>query len=279
MLAWLTHGGFVRHIFLYTADRIDLSRAWQLTSSWLLAYPVFVALTLVAVAASWRWLRAEHGVGGLASLVAAIRRDDRAAVIAFLSLYLAATSLMLIAAGKTGSSRNYFIEWMCCWCAWIGLLVAAPCTGVQSPRRLATIGPLLVPACLLLQIWPIPAALGQLARAQFSTTHADASAALLTRARGLRGPILSDDMVMLLQSGREVPLDQCVLLELSQVGVWHERLLVDLLERKFFAAVVTAYGPGDPTFNGRYLPATQAAMLQSYPRIENYGDYRLRLPP
>ncbi len=278
VLAWMTHGGFVRHIFLYTADRVDLGRAWTLTSSWLLAYAILAILTLVSAAASWRWLRAERGVRGAGSLAAAIRSDDRAAVIAFLTLYLAVTSLMLVAAGKTGSSRNYFIEWMCCWCAWIGMLVAGPRTSGPGVQRMGAIGPLLVPACLLLQIWPLPGALSQLRRDQFSAEHASASAALLARARGLHGPILSDDMVMLLQSGREVPLDQCVLLELSQVGVWHEQLLVDLLQKKFFAAVVTAYGPGDPTFNGRYLPATQAAMLRSYPRLENFGDYRLRLP-
>ena len=278
-LAWVTHGGFVRHIFLYTADRVDLARAWALTSSWLLAYPVLALLALAALAASWLRLRAGHGVRGLRDLAAAIRGDERAAFTVFLSLYLLATSCMLVAAGKTGSSRNYFIEWMCCWCAWIGVLVAAPRTSSLTSQRFGRIAPLLIPACLLLQIWPLPGALGQLRRDQFSAAHASASAALLARARGLHGPILSDDMVMLLQSGHEVPLDQCVLLELSQVGMWREQLLVDLLTQGFFAAVVTAYGPGDPTFNGRYLPATQAAMLQSYPRVEDFGDYRLRLPP
>ncbi len=279
VLAWLTRGGFIRHIFLYTADRVDLARAWSLTSSWLLAYPVLAMLALVGVAVSWRWLLGAHGVASVRSLAAAIRRDDRAALVAFLTLYLLATSAMLVAAGKIGSSRNYFIEWMCCWCAWIGVLVAAPHARRFVPPHLRAACALLIPACLLLQLWPLPGALAQLRRDQFSAEHAGASAALLARARGLHGPILSDDMVMLLQSGREVPLDQCVLLELSQVGVWHENLLVDLLAHRFFAAVVTAYGPGDPTFNGRYLPATQAAMLRSYPRVEVFGDYRLRLPP
>jgi hypothetical protein len=113
---------------------------------------------------------------------------------------------------------------------------------------------------------------------QFSAAHYAASAALLARLRGLPpGPVLSDDMVALLQSGREVGAEPGILLELAQTGLWDEQLLVGMLERHDFRAVVTAYDPGDPTFDARYLPRTRAAMLANYPVVERYGDYRLRL--
>jgi hypothetical protein len=42
--------------------------------------------------------------------------------------------------------------------------------------------------------------------------------------------------------------------------------------------VITAYDPGDPTFDSRYLPRSRDALLAAYPHVERYGDYRLRLP-
>jgi hypothetical protein len=50
------------------------------------------------------------------------------------------------------------------------------------------------------------------------------------------------------------------------------------LNAHYFGAVITAYDPGDPTFDARYLPRTQAALLADYPHVQRFGDYRLRLP-
>ncbi len=94
----------------------------------------------------------------------------------------------------------------------------------------------------------------------------------------LNGPILSDDMVMLVRSGREVPLEPGVMHELARAGLWDERKLMDLIEEHRFAAIVTAYDPGVPTFDERYLPATRSAIIRAYPKVETYGDYRMRLP-
>ena len=275
-LSWLTHGGFVRHIFLYTADHVDAARALRQTIVWLQAYPIDFGLVILSVAVLLRWLIVQQRVRSPSSLASAIRRNDQAAAAGFLIPYLLVTTCTLVAAGKTGASRNYFIEWMAGWCALIGVLVggyaaAQPCYRPGLMR-------ILLPLSLLLQLCPLPAAITRLTREQFSPAHAEAAAALLARSRLVRGPILSDDMVMVVQSGREVGLDPCVLMVLARTGVWGEGRLVDMLRKQAFAAVVTAYGPGDPTFDDRYLPATQTAMLNSYPRIERFGDYRMRLP-
>jgi hypothetical protein len=84
-------------------------------------------------------------------------------------------------------------------------------------------------------------------------------------------------MVLTIEAGREVGPEPGILLELARRGAWDERLLTDKLREHYFGAVITAYDPGDPTFDARYLPATQAAMLAAYPHVEKYGDYRLRL--
>lgn len=281
-LAWRTHGGFVRHVFLYTVDRVNLPAAWRLTSEWLLAYPVLAALVPVAVVAAWRHAGTSRPWPGARAFVERIRADAWTASLAILTIYLALTTLMLVAAGKIGSSRNYFLEWMALWCVWIGLLAAmaaqARARQAASTRRGWAMAALALPFLLAIQCLPIPAAIDTLRAQQFSPVRRAQAAALRARLAQLPGLVLSDDMVALMQSGHEVAIEQGILHELAVAGLWNERTLVDLLRAHRFAALVTAYDPGDPTFDARYLPGTRAAMLADYPVVERYGDYRLRLP-
>jgi hypothetical protein len=65
---------------------------------------------------------------------------------------------------------------------------------------------------------------------------------------------------------------------LSGLGVWDEQRLIRRLDTHYFGAVITAYDPGDPTFDARYPPAAKDALLRDYPQVQRFGDYRLRLP-
>ncbi len=181
---------------------------------------------------------------------------------------------MLIAVGKTGSSYNYFIEWMFCWCLWLGWLTFQILSHLPARRILAVA----MPALLLLQMVPVERGVRTMGTEQFSAQRRADWGALLARVRAIPGPLLSDDMVLTIEAGREVGLEPGVLLELSRMGLWDERRLTERLHAHYFGAVITAYDPGDPTFDARYLPATQAALLAAYPHVEKYGDYRLRLP-
>jgi hypothetical protein len=243
--SWATDGRFLQHIIAYAADTADPIVAFKQTGLWLAAYPLDAGLTLVAVIVLWR-----QDAVRPKELVRAIRSDEGVAWRVFLTIYLLLTTIMLITVGKIGSSRNYFIEWMCCWCLWLGCL-AATAMGRPGALRYA------MPALLL-------------RRADWG--------ALLARVRGVPGPLLSDDMVLTLQAGRPVEMEPGILLEMARMGRWDEQRLIDKLNAHYFGAVITAYDPGDPTFDARYLPRTQAALLADYPHVQRFGDYRLRLP-
>jgi hypothetical protein len=163
---------------------------------------------------------------------------------------------------------------MCCWCLWIGWLAGFVLSRPDARKALS----LLLPALILLQLVPVTHGMSGMRAEQFSQQRRADWGALLARVRGIQGPLLSDDMVLTIEAGREVGLEPGVLLELARLGVWDERRLIERLRGHYFGAVITAYDPGDPTFDARYLPATQAALLAAYPRVERYGDYRLRLP-
>jgi hypothetical protein len=263
-----TAGRFLKHILIYTAGAIDFREAARQTALWLAAYPVDSALVVTAVIIAWR----HAGTNG--NLLRRLRHDDSLAYLGFLTAYLALTTLMLVAAGKTGASRNYFIEWMCCWCLWLGWLTAYALSRASRGGMLRW----LMPVLLTLQLAPVLAGIITLQTQAFSAQRRADWGALLARAKAIPGPLLSDDMVTTIKAGREVTLEPCVLMVLSRLGFYDEQALIDRLRGHYFAAVITAYDPGDPTFDSRYLPRSREALLAAYPHVERYGDYRLRLP-
>jgi hypothetical protein len=272
-LQWETEGRFLLHIVDYAADKVDPISALRQIAQWAEAYAIDVGCTLAAVLTVWAgFLRRHRGLRPRRAL-RLIQHHEEFAWLVFLSLYLLLTSAMLISAGKTGASRNYFLEWMCCWCLWIGWLA-----GLVIERGAAwRLANLLMPAVLLVQLVPVAAGMRTMQTEQFSQARRADWGALLERVKRIPGPLLSDDMVLTIEAGREVGPEPGILLELARRGVWDERLLTDKLRAHYFGAVITAYDPGDPTFDARYLPATQAAMQAAYPHVEKYGDYRLRL--
>ncbi len=268
LLEWQTDGRFLHHILGYTVEAPNMRLAVQETAHWLTAYAIYAVLTGAAVVVLWRQALRTHRPGGF---VRAVREDDRFAWLVFLSLYLVLTSVMLVAAGKTGASRNYFIEWLCCWCLWLGCLAGQPGAAPALVRWW-------LPGLVIVQLWPVLVGLNALRAEQFSAQRREDWGGLLARVRAIPGPLLSDDMVLTIEAGREVVLEPAVLHELSRAGLWDEQRLIDRLKTHYFGAVITAYDPGDPTFDARYLPRTQAALLSSYPHVQAFGDYRLRTP-
>jgi len=272
-LQWATQGRFLLHIVAYAADTIDPGSALRQFVQWVGAYPIDAGCTVAAAVTVWVHVRGRDRGLRAGGVIGAIRDHEDFAWLVCLSLYLALTTVMLITAGKTGSSRNYFLEWMCCWCLWIGWL-AGLVLARSATWRLAALA---MPGLLLLQLLPVSVGLRTMQTEQFSQRRRAEWGALLQRVKAIPGPLLSDDMVLTIQAGREVGPEPGILLELARRRVWDERLLIDKLRAHYFGAVITAYDPGDPTFDARYLPATQAALLAAYPHVERFGDYRLRL--
>jgi len=276
-----TGGGFVRHVFVYNLNRFDLNVAVDATWMWLRVYGVYAELISLALLRRWRLLRPEWQ--RLAGVVHLIRCNDQAAWSAIMVAYLVLATASLTTAGKSGAAANYFLEWFSVGCIWLGIQIAQ---GLTAARQQATQRPLLgriaaavlVPLALLAQQVVQPSLVPRLHAALIGPANLRAGSAMLELLRGLRGPVLSDDMVLLLRAGKQVPLEPAIFAELAATGRWPEDRLLDLLTNHTFAAVITVGDPGDTLFDARYLPRTQAAILGQYPSVGAYGDYRVRLP-
>ena len=198
LLTWLTGGGFIRHLLFYNLNRFSLASAVaSVFEEWPQA--LFLALALGGLLAGWRG-----------------KTPDRRRLLV-LTLWLGFATAMLATLGKSGAKLNYMIDWMCIWSVLIGILVtsvlgsllASEPASVWSSRSMLA---LLVPVALLAQVSVMPTA-----RDYYGTDPEQRRqlVALAARLKTIPGPVLSDDMVLLIKSGKPVPWEPAIFAELA----------------------------------------------------------------
>jgi hypothetical protein len=265
-LEWVTAGGFLRHIISYNIN--TWSFALVLTRlRFQVSYAVLLAVAIVGLAALW------------------LRRGDRtdgetskySILVPIVSVWLALGLIMMVATvGKTGSDVNYFIEPMCVCAVAAGLLIGLCWQAVVgSPGRRDM-------ALRLGLVFATLALVAVMAKRR-PTCYAVQSPALLAIQQNLvqeiakqDRPVLSEDMVLSLRAGREVPIELAIFHELAVMGQWDQRRLTDLIDSHAFAFLVTT--PDKIYTPLRYTPEVMAAIERAYPRVQTRGPYAVRYP-
>ena len=268
VLAIATDGGFLRHIFLYNINRFDPERLpWiRITAEGHLG---LIAAALVGAATQFPVLKA--------FIVKPSAASAGAAESAFLAAYLILTTIMLLLVAKSGSSGNYFIEWLVALCIYAGIALSYPIrraldAGAGSAAPFATI---LVPLALIAHAWTLPAAP---ISTDLMARRAVGLDILAERIRNSDRPVISDDMVILQRGGQPVLWEPAIFAELGANGVWDERPFIRMIEQRRFGFFVTHRDRGRRPFDERYNPAVAEAMARAYPRREKIAGLTLHLP-
>ena len=275
-LTWMTDGGFVRHIFMYNVNRLDLSRLANLASGVGAHLPLVL---LAAAGAVYGWQQVRWAAGGTVGLqsVRALKGDRIAFASLVLLTFLAIKTLMLPAILKSGSNHNYLIEWLSALAIFAGIamnhvLAAALGTASARPDRAPLLLALALPVALM------PLVLGW----EISRQHMDARAAeftsLVVRIAAAPKPVIADDMTLLIRAGRRVEWEPAIAAELAHTGVYDEAAFVRLIRAGEFAFFVTEDRMGTKAFNERYNDAVATAIKDLYPRQEDVGGDTLHLP-
>lgn len=271
----VTGGGFARHIILYNVNRFSLAAAFTTLHDIgaVQTYPIYLviaaavaALSLVRFAREWRRPAAVPGPEAAAppSLGPAV-----------FALYFLLATANLVALGKSGAWSNYLIPWMSSWALLIGVAAAHACSALVA-RPAQPLAALLLLVLLAPQVVAAPTLSGErrLIDPEFRREH-DELLAMIERANK---PVFSDDMTLLMETGREVPWEPSIISELSAKGLFDERQVVSLIEQHAFAFMVVWGEPGNPWFDARHSPAVTAAIEQNYPVDRKLAEHHVRLP-
>ena len=279
-LAWMTDGGFVRHVFLYNVNRIDLARIVDLAELIGEHLPL-VLLAAAGAFAGWRQLRqaAGHTVN-LTSLGAGLKVDRAALTVAMLLAFLAIKTLMLPTILKSGSNQNYLIEWLSAVAIFAGIAMR-PAIALtlgnslaRADRAALVVGLIglivVVPQVAAVRVWGMSK--------QEVAERASTLAPIVQRIASASKPVISDDMTLLIRAGRNVAFEPAIAAELAHTGTYDEAGFVRMIRAGDFAFFLTEGRAGAVPFDERYNAPVAAAIRDVYPRQEEIGRFVLHLP-
>ena len=265
-----TDGGFARHTILYNVNRFSIRMIF--VQIYRLGFmrtcaPVLVIAAAVTASAVVRVGRAPSG-----TRPRALRPAEAMSV-----LYFLLGTASLAALGKTGAYLNYALPFISGAALLTGFATAAAARTLTTGPSRAMLA-LTIVALLLVQALAAPSiGARELVDPAYRRQH-DAIVRMIERAKK---PVFSDDMVLLMQAGREVPWEPAIITELASKGLFDEGKIIKLIDAHAIAFMILEGQPGSEWFDSRHSPAVTAAILRNYP-VERRLDplpLRLRQPP
>ena len=208
-------------------------------------------------------------------------------------LFLLLSAAFCLNVGYEGGNTNYFVEFLAAASLASGLLLARLCASAHGPatpqaRRPVALCRLLVIVVtgllafqmLTLDLGPMPAAWQSIQRPIVRT----ARQAVLDAVKAADGPVLSDDMTLLVLSGKQLVFQPHVFSQLARTGRWDQGPLLRMLEAGEFDLLVLQFQidgdgyQGDALGRERFTHEMLELIGRRYEIVGRYGRYRLYRP-
>jgi hypothetical protein len=282
-LTWYTDGEFVRHLFVHNQNPYYVRHFLRLLVTNLddigiliglaLAVPV-MAIRASAVAAPGDWLRTLRGL------------DVQQRAKFCLLCYGLAAFVVTLTAGKIGANINYFLEWNVTCCVLAGIAIGELLRYMPA-HRMHTAG---IVALLMVGIYgvsqlPRTAAYVRFALGRDATLNARAVASkrALDEIAAASGPVLSEDMVLLMKANKEVPWEPAIMTQLAAMRTFDETPAIEKLQSRWFSLIVVkTLNVPIASYDGRHVFYTERirdAIEDAYePREDLGGGYTILRP-
>jgi len=213
-------------------------------------------------------------VTALAAWYAAL--DFRTRKGGFPPIYLAASSLTSLTAGKLGSTTNHFVEWMvaCCICAGLGYSLFLS----KHPARTRQMT-LLLSVSILAGIIA-----GNQSRLQPSRELAECGSAYQYVSNSPSSRVLSESLGPLLVAGKPILVsDPFVYDQFVKQRSWPDRRVEELLNERYFDLIVMSYDPSQMKthVSDVWLGPMGTAIERNYRSVRQFNcrDARVMLEP
>lgn len=196
--------------------------------------------------------------------------------ILIVAMYFWMSALIATATiSKQGASDNYFLEMdvVACWLT--GLFVAWLARRAPSkPRPAFVLVQVIVVFVLLLQCGNNFQSVAAIARSYQHPTI-DRSHDVVNFIKQLPGDVYSEDMIILMQAGKEVPAEPAIISALAEDGKWDESGFVQRIKNGEFSAIVIRWTLHNP---GRFREPIALAIEERYYLIDDFYPFKVYLP-
>lgn len=250
----VTHGEFYFHVVTVNHNFYSWKQTAAFLSDALVRYPIALAIALVfAISLVAETRRRRSTTGGWERPV--------------FGVYLLTSFLVSLTVGKLGAEVNYLIELMGVVCAAVAVAVAdgfAP--SPQASGGGAAASSIVLPALLLWQV----AGLSHRPAIEWveipDTQERQEMSQLLEMVRRTPGPVLSEDMTLLVLAGKPVEFQPFDMTQLAYMGLWDQRDFVHRIADEAFGLIILRFDVAAPSTLAytRFSPEMLAAIRTHY---------------
>ena len=270
LLVLATHGQVIRHLFLYNQNTFSLRRAIRLINDNIQLTLPLVALACACLFGPVIMLRERfHGLAWCLSGARLLNNTYRLALFTFAIHFVIRESYPHYWQGRCKRQLPFGMEYE--------RLYARRTTDGSPYMGLADYAPgffrcgsgVLLPLLMIAQ-QTVSAFRFVVPSASLRQENADNlrdSEELLQILRSAREPVMSENMTLLYQAGKQVPFEPAIVTQLAATGMWDETPLVDMIQRKAFS-VMLIHDIDDPD---RYSPAVARAIKENYEPGQEIG--------
>ncbi len=268
-----TNGYFVTNLFSYNRNPFTIG---QLIGSWTTHMArVFVipmtAASLVAISAMTGTTR-KFGMSYLTYLRRCLGKGLLRRCAVLTSGWLVIALLMTLTAGKEGSNINYFME-----VDVAVTLLAALFLGWTTERALrnAQEYPLILSVSMAAFFLQAAPAVGSAVHAVSDLSAPERDSAVTAFVRHLPGRVYSENMTILMETGKEVAGEPAIVTCLSKASAWDESKLVGQITGGQFAGIVVNTSLDN---RERFSLGVATAIRDTYRKYVRFGENTVYLP-
>jgi hypothetical protein len=220
--------------------------------------------------------RKGHSFGFIRRLRLILKRSMFERCVLIVAVYFLFTALIAAATiSKQGASDNYFLEMDVVACFLSGLFVAWLARRVSfRPRRALVLLQIVVILVLLVQTAVNFRTLNITAQ-NFMHPPPDRSPDVVNYLKTVPDPIYSEDMVVLMHAGRDIPAEPAIITALADDGKWDQSSFVARIRNGEFHAIVVRWSL---TNRGRFTKEVADAVEERYYLTNALEPFKLYLP-
>jgi hypothetical protein len=273
MLHVATDGLFLRHIIYYNQNPYNTAHLFAKLRFH--ASTVFVPLCFSAMLPlGLLYRRMGRGMGRLNTIRFILNHSNFERCVIVVGLHLCLAAILAAATiSKSGAWTNYYFETDVTICLMSGLFVGWVLRHCSfRPQRFCVWLQGAVIGLFIVQTYGNWHTLFQAASAY---PPVDQSREVVNFLKGLPDPVYSENMVILMLAGKEVPAEPAIITALADDGKWDESGFVARIRNGEFRAIVVRWSL---TNRGRFTEAVAKAVEERYYLTNEFEPFKVYLP-
>jgi len=272
VLCVASNGWFATNLFRYNQNPYTfhhLATQWESHIRATFVIPLIASFVVIWMACA-RGMARKRGV--LLTLRQGLRRNQLHRCILIVAGYLTVALLTTIMLGKEGSNYNYFIEVDFAIALLSGLFLGSVANlATFRPAKYAT-ALFLALAAFVFQALPNIDAL-QFTRNRLALPSSDSQ--LASYVSTISGPIYGENMVVLVNAGKEIAAEPAIITSLAKNGMWDQTDFVQSIRNHRFSAIQVGTSLDN---RERFTQEVAAAIRAEYPETVQVAQSTIYLP-